>query len=186
MLEKEKNDSLLFVNKLIAKVPDPRNTKRALWIVFKKEKQKINKTIKNNYLSTKNFSNPKQCWYNISYYRTPKNCTKADSKSSLYSDTKKSEKFLNVKNVKITNRAHAFRGYTRTYNVEILNSLDPELQLKNWNYNFQLESAIKVNRIIDSIKGKWLQRDSNPQPLSLQTNIQPFSQTGQMIELRCE
>ena len=33
---------------------------------------------------------------------------------------------------------------------------------------------------------KWLQRDSNPQPLSLQTNTQPFSQTGQMIELSYE
>ena len=31
-----------------------------------------------------------------------------------------------------------------------------------------------------------LQRDSNPQPISLETNIQPFSQTGQMIEPCCE
>ena len=29
-------------------------------------------------------------------------------------------------------------------------------------------------------------RDSNPQPLSSWKNIQPFSQTGQMIELCCE
>ena len=27
------------------------------------------------------------------------------------------------------------------------------------------------------LKFKWLQRDSNPKPLSLETNIQPFSQT---------
>ena len=33
---------------------------------------------------------------------------------------------------------------------------------------------------------KWLQRDSNPQSLSVETNTQPFSQTGQMIELSCE
>ena len=33
---------------------------------------------------------------------------------------------------------------------------------------------------------KWQQRDSNPQPLSSYTNIQPFSQTGQMIELCCD
>ena len=30
---------------------------------------------------------------------------------------------------------------------------------------------------------KWLQQDSNPQPLSSEMNTQPFSQTGQMIEL---
>ena len=33
---------------------------------------------------------------------------------------------------------------------------------------------------------KWLQRDSNPQPLSSKMNTQPFSQIGQMIELCCE
>ena len=31
--------------------------------------------------------------------------------------------------------------------------------------------------------GQLLQWESNPQPLSLQVNIQPFSQTGQMPEL---
>ena len=36
------------------------------------------------------------------------------------------------------------------------------------------------------LKIKWLQRDSNPQPLSSSTNTQPFSQTGQMIEPCCE
>ena len=30
------------------------------------------------------------------------------------------------------------------------------------------------------LKSKWQQRDSNPQPLSLKTNTQPFSQTGQL------
>ena len=33
---------------------------------------------------------------------------------------------------------------------------------------------------------EWLQLDSNPQPLSLKTNTQPFSQAGQIIELSCE
>ena len=31
-----------------------------------------------------------------------------------------------------------------------------------------------------------MQLHLNPQPLSSETNIQPFSQTGQMIKLRCE
>ena len=44
---------------------------------------------------------------------------------------------MNEKNVKITKREHAFKGYASTYNVEISNSFNPELQLKD------TESAIK-------------------------------------------
>ena len=36
------------------------------------------------------------------------------------------------------------------------------------------------------MKFKWQQRGSNPQPLSSQTNTQPFSQTSLMVELCCE
>ena len=39
---------------------------------------------------------------------------------------------MNEKNIKITKREHAFKGYASTYNVEILNSFNPELQLKNF------------------------------------------------------
>ena len=49
---------------------------------------------------------------------------------------KKSENFLNEKNVKITKQAHAFKGYASSYNVEIFNSFDPELQIKD---NLQLK-----------------------------------------------
>ena len=45
--------------------------------------------------------------------------------------------FLNEKNVKITKRAHAFKGYASTYNVKILNSFKPELKFKD------TKSAIK-------------------------------------------
>ena len=38
---------------------------------------------------------------------------------------------MNEKNIKITKRGHAFKGYASTYNVEILNSFNPELQLKD-------------------------------------------------------
>ena len=50
----------------------------------------------------------------------------------------KSEKFLNAK---ITKRSHAFKGYVGSYNVEILNTFNPELQIKD------TKSAIK-NEII--------------------------------------
>ena len=58
----------------------------------------------------------------------------------------KSENLLNKKNVKITKRAHAFNGYASTYNVEILNTFNPELQL---------ESAIKSKLIelLTQLKG---------------------------------
>ena len=54
---------------------------------------------------------------------------------------KKTEDFLNKKNVKITKRAHAFKGYACSYNVEVLNSFNPELQLTD------TESAIKCNLV---------------------------------------
>ena len=38
---------------------------------------------------------------------------------------------MNKKNTKITKQEQAFKGYTSTYNVEILNSFNPELQGKD-------------------------------------------------------
>ena len=43
---------------------------------------------------------------------------------------------------KIIKRPHAFQGYASSYNFEILNSLNPELQLKN------TESSIR-NKLIE-------------------------------------
>ena len=42
-----------------------------------------------------------------------------------------------INNIIITKESHAYKGCTNSYNVEILNSFNPELQLKN------TESAIK-------------------------------------------
>ena len=44
---------------------------------------------------------------------------------------------MNKKNGKLTKRAHVFKDYASSYNVEILNSFNPELQLKD------IESGIK-------------------------------------------
>ena len=49
---------------------------------------------------------------------------------------------MNEKNVKIIKWAHVFKGYAGTYNVEILNFFNPQLQLKD------SESAIK-SKLID-------------------------------------
>ena len=55
------------------------------------------------------------------------------------------------KNVKITKQKHAFKGFASTCNVEILNPLNPELQVKD------TESAVK-SKVIDlltQLKGKY-------------------------------
>ena len=52
---------------------------------------------------------------------------KVVSNNSLYSDKKVSENFLNKKNIKSTNPAHAFKGYASPYNIEILNSFNLEV-----------------------------------------------------------
>ena len=51
---------------------------------------------------------------------------------------------MNKKDVKITKQSHNFKGYVSSYNFEILNSFNPELQIKD------IESAIKKksNRFI--------------------------------------
>ena len=55
----------------------------------------------------------------------------------LYSDTKKNGKFLVEKNGKITKEFYAYKGYASSYNVNILNSFNTELQLKD------TESAVR-------------------------------------------
>ena len=47
-----------------------------------------------------------------------------------------------IKSIEITKRSHIYKGYASTYNAEILNYFDPELQLKD------TVSAIK-NKLID-------------------------------------
>ena len=51
----------------------------------------------------------------------------------LYKDTKKSENVLNEKKYK-NNKTKAFKGYASTCNVEILNSFNPDLKLKDTEY----------------------------------------------------
>ena len=57
------------------------------------------------------------------------------SHSPLYSETKNSETFLDAK---ITKRSHAYTGYGKTYSVEILNSFNPERQLKILNLQLKI------------------------------------------------
>ena len=60
-----------------------------------------------------------------------------------------SEHFLNEKNVKIALQEHDFKGYASTFNVQILISFNPGLQLKD------TESAIKnkLTKLLTQLKG---------------------------------
>ena len=59
---------------------------------------------------------------------------------------------MNENNVKIRKQAHAFKGFGSSYNVEILNSFNPELQLKD------TESSIKSKliEVLTKLKGSKL------------------------------
>ena len=82
-----------------------------LSIIYKKEKYKIRKTIKIINYQPKTFENPNIADIKSVITEHPKTSHKLSetirqaeevgSNSSLYSDTKKSEIFLNAKNVKI-------------------------------------------------------------------------------------
>ena len=56
---------------------------------------------------------------------------------------------MNERNIKITKREHAFKDFASTYNVEILNSFNPKLQLKD------TEPAIKskLAELLSQLKG---------------------------------
>ena len=56
---------------------------------------------------------------------------------------------MNEKNVKKTKRDHAFKGYTSTYNVDVLNSFNPELQLKDTEY----ATKSKLIELLTQLKG---------------------------------
>ena len=62
----------------------------------------------------------------------------------------KTENFLNEKTAKITKRAHAFKGYASSCNVEILNSSNTELQLKDTESS-NLQSELKGFKLITAI-----------------------------------
>ena len=51
--------------------------------------------------------------------------------AALYIVIQKSENFLNEKNVKITKRENAFKDFASIYNVKILISFNPEVQLRD-------------------------------------------------------
>ena len=66
--------------------------------------------------------------------------------------------------------------------------LSCHVRVSAWIHTLQLPECQETPCLKQApdLKIKWLQRDSNPQPLTLSTNTQPFGQTSQMMELCCE
>ena len=54
---------------------------------------------------------------------------------------------MNGENVKITKRSHAYKCYASNYRVEILNSLNPELNFSNIYSNSIAEAIITESHI---------------------------------------
>ena len=142
---------LLLTNKLIKNIPVSHNGKEHYKSFIIKEKRKFVKKSEMITYQQRIFQNP-----NIFYIKsiitehpktshklskTIRQAEKVSSNSPLYSDTKKLKIFWMKKDLKITKQEHACKGYASTYKVEILNSFNSELQLKD------TEHAIKSNII---------------------------------------
>ena len=56
----------------------------------------------------------------------------------------KSEKLLEEKNSKIRKQSNAFKGFACSYNVEILDSFNPELELKDTQFGVTGTFALLV------------------------------------------
>ena len=132
---------LLLATKLKEKTPDPHSSRKHYQSFISKKNTKSVKQTEVTY-QPKTFENPKivdiksvitenpKTWHKLSKpIRQAEKVSQVGFHSSLYSDTK-NENFFNKINVKIIKRAHAFKGYENSYNVEILNSSNPVLQIK--------------------------------------------------------
>ena len=60
------------------------------------------------------------------------------------------------------------------------------VRVSEWIYTLQLPECqgTPCSKQARNLKFKWLQLESNPEPLISETNTQPFGQTGETIELR--
>ena len=129
----KRKDLLLLASKLIEKITDPHNAKEHYESFLKKKNRKSGKQSEIFTYQPKPFENPnivdiklvltEHPQISLKLSKTIRQGKKVRSNSSLYSDIKKCENFLNEKKVKITKQEHAFKGYASTYNVEISNFL---------------------------------------------------------------
>ena len=139
---------LLLSNKLIEKILDPCNAKEHYQSSIRKKNLNSVKESEIITYHAKTFENPNFVDIKLviiehpktlhKLYKTVRQAEKVGTNSLLYSDTKKSKIFLNKKSAKITKPTPAFKGFGSSYNVEILDSCNPEMQFKD----LQFQSAI--------------------------------------------
>ena len=152
-------DLLFLASKLIKNISDPRNAKEHYQSLIITKNQKSVKQSEIITYQPKTFQNPnivdiksvitEHAKTSHKLSKTIRKAEKVSSNSSLYSDTKKSEKILNEKNVKRAKGAHAFKGYASSYNAKISIFFNPELELKD------AESAnkSKLIELLTQLKG---------------------------------
>ena len=132
----------MLETKLIEKIPDPRDAEEQYQSFVRKKNTKSAKQSEVITYQPKSFENPSIVDVKSVIIEHPKTSHKFSrtekvsqvrSNSSLYSDTKKNENFLNEKNIEITKRAHALKGFACSYNVEfqILLTLNYNLKILN-------------------------------------------------------
>ena len=127
----EKKDLWLLANKLIEKIPHPCNAKEHCQSFIRK------KNTKSEILTyqPKTFKNPDVVDIKSVITEHPKTSHKLSKAEKVCSNSfcimiQKSRNFLNEKNVKVTKRKHAFKGFASSYNAEILNSFTLTYKLK--------------------------------------------------------
>ena len=132
---------------------------------MEEKKYKIGKRIKKNYSTTKTTENLNIVDIKLVPIKHPNTSHKLskvikqsekvsqlsdagiNSNTNLYGETKIHENVLYEKKKlsKITKLFHALKSYTSSYNVEILNSFNPELQLKNTEFAFRNKLHPEIN-----------------------------------------
>ena len=127
------------------KIPDRRNAKKYYQSFVRKEnttsvKHNISKTCQPKTFETSKIVDIKSVIRE--HPNTSHNLSNTEKVgSNIYSDTKK-VKIFQTKKCKNNEMKQAFKGFASSYNVETINSFNPELLLKN------TESVIK-SKVID-------------------------------------
>ena len=130
---------MLLIDKLIENIFDPCNSKEHDQLFIRKKNTKSVKKSKTITYQPKTFENTIIFYIKSVITEHPKASRKLSknekvgSNSTLYSDTKK-VKIINEKNVKITKRKHAFKGFASPYNFELLNPFNLELHSEDTEY----------------------------------------------------
>ena len=95
----------------------------------------------------------------------------------------KQQKVKNKKNsAKITNQSHS-KGHASTYSVKILNSFNPEIQLKDTEYAIRNKLIDLVTELKDFKFMKILALEFKKEKMMIKKNIVPFTRMQKQKQL---